>query len=779
MPESLHREFLGVAQIVSLVITGFFVAYAGRFSGNRISTVSAFAILLVVVQLHYLFWVYQNSEELVRVSTRNNHYSFFGFEEEAKSKISFFYAWLWIAMALGCLVWFRIRVATPPPNQNNGANSNPRFTLGTMLICTSAISILIGMFTQMTAFTTLLHYSGYFKGWSPSTTTCCFAAACLVLPVTKRLLAKSNLEFALASFVVWSWLLFGSWIAFSVIGLWQPSYNTEQQYILGIVTFSVATFLYLNWLYPVKLIAPIPQKTALPKEKWHAFKLASVVLSISPWAWLGFWFVDAFATSNEQRSLAWFDKSPTLMNCLSKSFGDDAIAEVQNGSNPQKLDEWINALGQHRSPKDSNVIYQIAKISKIPIFDQGDDHSFRLALGFTKPEIEKLEDESFETWIKSQRDTFSNYLLGSDPNSNMLSDSDYKAMILNVPWMLGEHPLELDFMKSKRDTCRQIRKAIEQSDSAFAPTLEEHFGHAWRIGLFATDLLTAESRLALAEDNLDLAIQNLWSIQKLIKIIDSSQLRGTSSYPRFRSLRLLLNVAETHSLNAQQQGEIRSLGHELLTPDSVPRQTQMLDFILLMHHYRDKFETGQLFPHVSQRTMNSLLATRIPKTISWESFVSEALHWHISWNEEFARNKFKHFTLKKSTYAQEAPQFHSQALTLFSSSGVRAKSLVREFVWLSAPHLGSDRARMAVSERLYFVALSIWLYKQEHGELPKNLEPLKCNVQDPLSKNSLVYQVLDDRFQLYSVGINGLDDNGLIDDIHVDLPPRTAAEYVK
>jgi len=76
--------------------------------------------------------------------------------------------------------------------------------------------------------------------------------------------------------------------------------------------------------------------------------------------------------------------------------------------------------------------------------------------------------------------------------------------------------------------------------------------------------------------------------------------------------------------------------------------------------------------------------------------------------------------------------------------------------------------RLITDREALIATVSILRYEKEHNKYPESLEQLveseyiKIVPQDPFSGNSLVYKKTDDGFILYSVGLNMIDDRGVI-----------------
>jgi len=91
----------------------------------------------------------------------------------------------------------------------------------------------------------------------------------------------------------------------------------------------------------------------------------------------------------------------------------------------------------------------------------------------------------------------------------------------------------------------------------------------------------------------------------------------------------------------------------------------------------------------------------------------------------------------------------------------------------------STLASFSIRARLRQVALELLLCRCEHGDFPKSLEGLECSIDDPFSNQNFVYRIIGDRFELYSIGANGVDDGGEEGtrlDIVFDWPARTMEE---
>jgi hypothetical protein len=102
------------------------------------------------------------------------------------------------------------------------------------------------------------------------------------------------------------------------------------------------------------------------------------------------------------------------------------------------------------------------------------------------------------------------------------------------------------------------------------------------------------------------------------------------------------------------------------------------------------------------------------------------------------------------------------------------------------PKLSRVRQLQAVAEsrrRGGVLSLAWFEYRQKHGLFPDRLEELSDVgaggiLNDPLTDAPMIYRKNDDGFQLYSAGVDGVDDGGVGDDFsevghdHVFWPPQ-------
>jgi hypothetical protein len=102
------------------------------------------------------------------------------------------------------------------------------------------------------------------------------------------------------------------------------------------------------------------------------------------------------------------------------------------------------------------------------------------------------------------------------------------------------------------------------------------------------------------------------------------------------------------------------------------------------------------------------------------------------------------------------------------------------------PKLSRVRQLQAVAEsrrRGGLLSLALFEYRQKHGLFPDRLEELSDVgaggiLNDPLTDAPMIYRKNDDGFQLYSAGVDGVDDGGVGDDFsevghdHVFWPPQ-------
>ena len=81
-----------------------------------------------------------------------------------------------------------------------------------------------------------------------------------------------------------------------------------------------------------------------------------------------------------------------------------------------------------------------------------------------------------------------------------------------------------------------------------------------------------------------------------------------------------------------------------------------------------------------------------------------------------------------------------------------------------------SQRRTQAAERLLLVSLALKQHQEMHGSWPDSLDQLPAEINrqlllDPYGSETLKYRRTADDFQLYSVGVNGVDDAGRPDDL--------------
>src|SRR5262249_33426085 len=87
------------------------------------------------------------------------------------------------------------------------------------------------------------------------------------------------------------------------------------------------------------------------------------------------------------------------------------------------------------------------------------------------------------------------------------------------------------------------------------------------------------------------------------------------------------------------------------------------------------------------------------------------------------------------------------------------------YLYLGIASLNDSNDRMEQTRRNVLVGFALAAYKADHGSYPKLLDSLAPKYlakvpDDHFSGKALIYRLTDDGYLLYSVGVNGVDDNG-------------------
>lgn len=187
--------------------------------------------------------------------------------------------------------------------------------------------------------------------------------------------------------------------------------------------------------------------------------------------------------------------------------------------------------------------------------------------------------------------------------------------------------------------------------------------------------------------------------------------------------------------------------------------------------------------HWGQRPIANLISTA-PQAINWNEYIVACKEKFDQFqklkNEADDDSRMCELFEIATTERKTEWQFHEHAMNLFDFPASRSKRIAETLT-----DVGQQELRLhvlfALRAKLRRVALELLLFRAEYGEFPDSLKDLNCNATDPFSNDLLRYRKTENRFDLYSVGANGIDDGGI--DEQLDWlfywPEANMKEYIE
>ena len=480
------------------------------------------------------------------------------------------------------------------------------------------------------------------------------------------------------------------------------------------------------------------------------------------------------------------------MSQLEEAYGAETIARVRKIHDPQRVHEWLNHLSRDRVPKEEDVIYQLAKLTRFEFLDHPKGEGlYRKQMGFSIEEVASLPDESIETWVKNNR-------IEPENQDDVFYDddvSDYLAKVSNAeigwilsyaPWDRDSMPLADRFCREKQSLILRIRSLIQTCESGTFPEFEHGFFLHDDVPRFAADMLFVDARQAISESDLQRALDNLALISKLARIQFP-----VSNWSYFRQrigarvMELLIHLAEVKQLDEPAVARIRKLAFDLNSPTRQSWVSTARNFASRMLEERSRMDSKNEENYLLfERKLESRLIAAFPQTVHWPSYIGarkKRFDELSTLRDDVLTSPSKLASIYEfaTTDPDLEQPFHRHILDLFENPKARARRLGSidyeyELIDLKLHVVYSIRAK------LRSVALELLLYRAANGKFPPSLAELGCDVEDPFSNQDLIYRINDDRFDLYSVGADEVDGNGEqwnSDDFLFVWPARTLAEY--
>ena len=751
----LARRCVQASFVVSCFFLSASVIFADLLSSNRMGRLTAFLASAVLIHFAIANWCWYQP----------NLYA-------NDQPTSFLYIWMITSFLMGLFVWWRIRRAEIDDSANGGPMS--QFSIGAILTWLTLTGMLISLFTQSDSLPVIPDWTAITD--SLDQTICLVALPLLAWPLTCWLIRTRH--FFLVGAGVWVILFAACWIVYCLIGLNETDYYRGDAWFTKIATFTVSVVLYLAWMGIASFGIRSSSFRRNPRQpRWLLMRRISLatfsIVSTGLWIFLGVWLISNFVTFDGNRSLSHFDSSPVIMRALEKDYGAEAIERVRAKHNPQSLAEWINGLGRDRVPKESNYQYQIASLTKFPFLDREEaEGRYRKLMGFTDNEIASLADHTIESWLQANRSDseIAATIIFDDEQSdpNRISPFDFRMQIRYAPWDNESMPLAAKFCSEKQAVFRRLRQIISEFDEYFEPITEDGYLSITDVTDFSTEMILADARYALSKNDLSGAFENLDSLAELAGNMTYDDTLGYKK-PRIqaRVMDVLLHVLETRDLDEVNLAAIRDLAKKVNLGNKSLKQKDANRFARLMLQHRTNMGVSVLDRNFlllwGQRPTANLISIA-PQAINWNEYIvacKEKFDQFQKWKSEADDDSRMSELFEIATVERKTEwQFHEHAMNLFDFPASRSKRIAETLTDVSQQDLRLH-VLFALRAKLRRVALELLLFRAEYGEFPDSLKDLDCNATDPFSNDLLRYRKTENRFDLYSVGSNGIDDGGI------------------
>jgi hypothetical protein len=411
------------------------------------------------------------------------------------------------------------------------------------------------------------------------------------------------------------------------------------------------------------------------------------------------------------------------------------------------------------------------------------------------------EGEYFVEWKKYQREKRRED--ARDPDIDLLSQADSR------PWTTTDHPEIAGWLKQNEKPLALVVAATHCPDY-YNPLVPERTGD-WSPGLRGALISTVQlcrqlaaalrcrAMFLVAEGKVDDAWQDLLACHRLGRLVA----RGATM------IELLVGLALDQSAN---QADVAFLDHSKMSSNQILAYLEELRHLPPMPSFVDKIDLGERFSLLEIIMLMARYGTPFMESMANQSSAPPArdrntakLFTHnIDWDPAFRNaNRWTNRLAAALRITDRAEREQEWAAILHDS-----RMLKRQIanMWIANPFISAtrrgeligniliglmipayDKVRSAAErceqgQRNVHVAFALAAYKRDHGRYPETLAVLAPKYleripDDLFSGKPLIYRLEDEGYLLYSVGVNGRDDDGRGygdepqgDDISVRMP---------
>jgi hypothetical protein len=297
----------------------------------------------------------------------------------------------------------------------------------------------------------------------------------------------------------------------------------------------------------------------------------------------------------------------------------------------------------------------------------------------------------------------------------------------------------------------------------------------------AIDLLIARAQWRIAEKQYDPAWQDFVTAIRLGRLVAQGPTLVESlgaariETMAYRGIFSLLNSSDLQMdflMRAQKEFDRLPTRPELAQRIQVGERCMALDALLAQHRYgpnATEAYMGKKFEPSDRRVLNSY------RKLDWDPELKKINAWYdqmvaILKEKDRVKQQGEFQQMLMTTYSMRTKidDERNSFWRFFDSTQTRLTRMADIMIVMLAPAIQRvqlTRDRMLQHERLVRVGLALAIYQKEKGTYPTSLAELApkyiATIPDDLfTGKPMIYRKTDDGYLLYSVGPNGLDEEG-------------------
>jgi hypothetical protein len=399
------------------------------------------------------------------------------------------------------------------------------------------------------------------------------------------------------------------------------------------------------------------------------------------------------------------------------------------------------------------------------------------------------EGEYFVSWQDYRK-----RLLKIDKGFHRNEDHDLPVDLPSSPWNAKDEPELATWLEQNRKPLALLVEATRRQEY-FNPLVPKRT-EDWSPGLLAAPLssvakcrelasaLICRAMLSVADGNVDDAWQDLLACHRLGRLMT----RGGATLVEFLVGVAIEGVAE--------KGDVQFLGHAKLTSKQVSAYLENLRRLLRIPGLADKIDLGERFMLLDVTMMtarygpgivgglgsgkstppeaNRFTSRLFTRSINWDPALRNANRWIDRYVGALRIEDRNTRVPELASLNQDIKVLKGQVAATgwlekqFMGPNSRGELIGNVLIGLLTPgfeKLQNSAERIEQQQRNLHVAFALAAYRQDHGRYPAKLDELAPKYleiipDDLFSGEALIYRLEDDGYLLYSVGVNGIDDDG-------------------